>query len=213
MDRHGYSSYSLAPLLGVGANTIRRWFKGTLPQVAQQRAILDLVRSDEPATPRPRSRIIAVPETAPRSVPLAGLAQAKSLDSDDALDQFLAEFDESTTWIDARPNYFSLRVEGHSMSPELPPGSLLLVAGGEMPERGDRVVARLADEEDVVVKVYSRRNNVVYLDSLNESGVNYEIDLSTDAERIIWMFPVIMSQVNERDRRRARDRMTLKGRA
>lgn len=156
------------------------------------------------------SQVIAPPTTPPHSVPLVGMARAKSLDSNDSLGEFLSEFEESTAWIDAKPNYFSLRVEGHSMSPDLPPGSLLLVAGGEMPERGDRVVARL--DGDVVVKVYGRRQNIVYLDSLPDtSGANYEIDLTVEPDRLAWMFPVIMSQVNERDRRRAQDRMLLKG--
>ncbi|QSH41496.1 XRE family transcriptional regulator [Lentisphaerota bacterium ZTH] len=99
-----------------------------------------------------------------------------------------------------KPGYFALDVEGDSMSPEFPHGTTLLVAGGEYPQRGDIVAAKLRSGQ-VVVKKYYRKNNIIYLESENPSGKNFEWHCKSDPNYIVWMYPVIEANINLRIRR------------
>ncbi len=98
------------------------------------------------------------------------------------------------------PGYFALSVEGDSMSPDFPHGTIILVAGGEFPQRGDVVVAKLRDGQ-VVVKKYFRRNNVISLDSINPSGKSFEWHCKEDPGFIQWMYPVLEATIDLRRRR------------
>ena len=138
-------------------------------------------------------------------VPVLGAAAAAGYEpAVEPLDDWLTGFGERTdSWPSDQvgENYFCLRVEGDSMSPEFPDGTILLVAAGEYPQRGDLVVARLADHGEVVVKEYHRQNNLVELRSQHPSGRNFRIDLKTEPGRLVWMWPVVHARIDLRRRR------------
>jgi SOS-response transcriptional repressor LexA len=113
--------------------------------------------------------------------------------------------DETALFTETRPGFFALRVEGDSMSPEYPNGTILLVAGGEYPQRGDIVVAKLRSGQ-VVVKGYSRKDNVISLESENSSGMNFTWHCKEDPGFVTWMYPVIEVTLKLRNRRWERAR-------
>jgi SOS-response transcriptional repressor LexA len=145
-----------------------------------------------------------------RDVPVLGAAAAAGYEpAVEPLDDWLTGFGEETdTWPAEQvgENYFCLRVQGDSMSPEFPDGTILLVAAGEYPQRGDLVVARLADHGEVVVKLYQRHNNVIELLSEHPRGKNFAIDLKAEPGRLVWMWPVVQARIDLRRRRWERHR-------
>jgi len=145
-----------------------------------------------------------------QDVPVLGAAAAAGYEpAVEPLDDWLTGFGESTdSWPadQVGENSFCLRVEGDSMSPEFPDGTVLLVAAGEYPQRGDLVVARLADHGEVVVKLYQRHSHVVELQSENPSGQSYTVDLRAEPGRLIWMWPVVQARIDLRRRRWERHR-------
>ncbi|MCP3966649.1 MAG: helix-turn-helix domain-containing protein [Lentisphaerae bacterium] len=137
-----------------------------------------------------------------KEVPVISFAAAKSYDP--ALEPF-NDFardcsDETTTFSEVKEGFFALKVEGHSMSPEFPHGTKLLVAGGQYPCRGDIVVAKLSTG-DVVVKKYSRKNNIIRLESENPEGQNFEWNCKEEPGYVIWMYPVMEANIDLRARR------------
>lgn len=113
--------------------------------------------------------------------------------------------DETALFTETRPGFFALRVEGDSMSPEYPNGTILLIAGGEYPQRGDVVVAKLRSGQ-VVVKKYSRKDNVISLESENPNGMNFNWHCKEDPGFVMWMYPVIEVTLKLRNRRWERTR-------
>jgi|GEM_PF-1980448 len=108
--------------------------------------------------------------------------------------------DAYETFSNVKQGYFALTVEGDSMSPQLPDGSTVLVAGGQFPERGDVVVARLRDGQ-VVIKHYCRRDNVIRLESFNPAGKSFQWHCKEDPGFIQWMFPVVEAKIDLRKQR------------
>jgi SOS-response transcriptional repressor LexA len=141
-----------------------------------------------------------------KPVPVLGFAQAAGYaPAVEPLHDFLSAFaEEQHLWAEAKPGWFTLRVEGDSMSPELPDGTLLLVAGGEFPQRGDTVVAKLRDDQ-VVVKEYRRHQNVIQLKALNPSGQSFEWHCKEEPDYATWMFPVRRAEIDLRRRRHERE--------
>lgn len=146
-----------------------------------------------------------------REVPVLGAAAAAGYEpAVEPLDDWLTGFGEETdSWPSDQvgENYFCLRVAGDSMSPEFPDGTILLVAAGEYPQRGDVVVARLADHGEVVVKEYHRHHNVVELRAEHPDGQSYTIDLKAEPGRLVWMWPVVQARIDLRRRRWERHRL------
>ncbi len=101
-----------------------------------------------------------------------------------------------------RPGYFALSIDGDALSPDFPDGTMILVAGGEFPQRGDIVAAKLRDGL-VVVKRYYRRGNTIMLDSVNDSGDGLEWHCSENPGYIQWMYPVLEATIDLRKGRRA----------
>lgn len=149
-------------------------------------------------------------ETGWTEVPVLGAAAAAGYEpAVEPLDDWLTGFGEETdSWPSDQVggNYFCLRVAGDSMSPEFPDGTILLVAAGEYPQRGDVVVARLADHGEVVVKQYERRNNVIELRAEHPDGQSFAIDLKAEPGRLVWMWPVVQARIDLRRRRWERHR-------
>lgn len=59
-----------------------------------------------------------------------------------------------------------------------------VVAGGQFPQRGDLVGARLADLGEVVVKEYHRKNGTVERCALSPEGRSYTVDVKAEPGRL-----------------------------
>ena len=142
--------------------------------------------------------------------PVVGLAQAAAYEPAlEPLSEFLGtQSDETCAWVDAKPNYFTVYVEGDSMEPVLRDGMAILVAGGEYPRRGDLVVAKLSDGQ-VVVKRYQRKNNVVRLESINPTGQSFEWSIKEQPAFVSWMWPVMAAKLDLRKHRALNDPQEL----
>jgi len=101
---------------------------------------------------------------------------------------------ETYTWVDLTPHSV-LRVEGDSLTPEFPAGTILLMPRGEKARHLDIVAVRLADHGGPLVRRYTRQGNVVRLEALNGSGHSYEIDTTHEPGRLLWMKPVAAAQI------------------
>lgn len=62
---------------------------------------------------------------------------------------------------------FALRVEGPSMAPDFPPGTIIFVDPEVMPESGKKVVAFLEDENSATFKQYFEDGGKKYLKAMN----------------------------------------------
>jgi SOS-response transcriptional repressor LexA len=155
----------------------------------------------------PDDEAVAVKRGDLRDVPVLSFAQAAGYEpAIEPFDDFARDCsDETAMFTESRPGFFALRVEGDSMSPEYPNGTILLVAGGEYPQRGDIVVAKLSTGQ-VVVKRYSRKDNVIKLESENPSGMNFSWHCKEDPGYVLWMYPVIEVTLKLRTRRWERTR-------
>lgn len=136
-------------------------------------------------------------------IPVISFAQAAGFDPVlEPFDDFVkACSDETARFSAVKENYFALRVEGDSMSPAYPSGTMLLVAGGEFPQRGDTVVAKIRDTGQVIVKNYARKNNIISLNSINPAGNSYEWDCKKEKDKLSWMWPVVEITIRLRDKR------------
>lgn len=137
------------------------------------------------------------------TVPVISFAQAAGYEPAlEPIDDYAKGCSDETTLFsrEVRQGYFALNVEGDSMSPDFPHGTVILVAGGEFPQRGDIVVAKLRDGQ-VVVKHYYRHNNMITLESINPEGKNFQWHCKEDPGFIQWMYPVLEATIDLRRRR------------
>lgn len=145
------------------------------------------------------------------AVPVISFAQAAGYEPAlEPVDDYARDCSDETAMFshEIRSGYFALNVEGDSMSPDFPHGTVILVAGGEFPQRGDIVVAKLRDGQ-VIVKHYFRRNNTICLDSINPSGKNFEWHCKDDPGFIQWMYPVLEATIDLRKRRWEQSRVPI----
>jgi SOS-response transcriptional repressor LexA len=146
-------------------------------------------------------------------VPVISFAQAAAYDPPlEPFDCFLKDCSHESTSFSTpkKDGYFALRVDGDSMSPTLPDGSVIYVAGGEFPERGDLVTAKIRGSGQVVVKKYFRKNNLVTLQSINPAGQTFEWNCKENPDFLAWMWPVIEYTVKARKQRWERMRFGKK---
>jgi len=139
-----------------------------------------------------------------REVPVIGLAQAAGFDPAlEPFESYARGCGEETALFATEPKagYFALRIEGDSMHPEFPDGTLILVAGGEFVKSGDIVAARIRRSGQVVVKRYLRSGSLNRLESINQAGSLYEWDCSLERGYLEWMHPVVEAKVDLRARR------------
>jgi len=207
--RNRLTQQDLANILGISQATAGRWLRGAVDFVEDKTGDRLLSLLDKGTQPSDFGILKPVPASDFRDVPVVGSARAAEFSPGlTTLKEFLMECsDETFPWFsgDVREGQFVMRVEGQSMAPDFPHGTMLLVSGGTFPERGDIVVAKLA-EDGLVVKHYHRKDNVIYLTSLNEeSGMNFEIRIKDQGEekseawKIVWMFPVKGAYTELRD--------------
>jgi len=62
---------------------------------------------------------------------------------------------------------FALRVEGLSMAPAFPPGTIIFVDPAVMPESGKKVIAFLEEENTATFKQYFAEDGNKYLKAMN----------------------------------------------
>jgi len=143
-----------------------------------------------------------------RAVPVLTFAQAAGFEPAlEPLCDYLREAsDRSQIFFDVPDTYFALEIQGNSMEPDYPHGSIALVAAGEFPERGDIVVAKLSTGQ-VVIKEYHRRNGVITLSSRNPEGQTFEWNIKEQPGFIQWMFPVVQVIISPRSQRHAKAQM------
>lgn len=137
-----------------------------------------------------------------RAVPVLSFAQAAGFEPAlEPLCDYLREHsDHQQMFVDVPDTYFALEVNGESMAPDYPAGSIALVAAGEFPERGDIVVAKLATGQ-VVIKEYHRKDNVVTLSSRNPSGQTFQWHVKEQPGFVVWMWPVVEIILKPREQR------------
>ena len=147
-----------------------------------------------------------------RAVPVLTFAQAAGFEPAlEPLCDYLRETSDRTqVFFDVPDTYFALEIQGNSMEPDYPHGSIALVAAGEFPERGDIVVAKLSSGQ-VVIKEYHRRNGVVTLSSRNPEGQTFEWNIKEQPGFIQWMFPVVQVIISPRSQRHAKAQMPSGG--
>lgn len=144
----------------------------------------------------------ASPVTRLYEVPVLNFAQAAGYDpAFEPIDDYALNCSSETALFDAevRNGYFALRVEGESMSPVLPDGAIIYVAGGEYAQEGDLVVAKIRETGQVVIKKYSRKGDIIVLSSINPQGQNFEWHFSENP--LVWIWPVIEYTVKARQQR------------
>lgn len=136
-------------------------------------------------------------------VPILGSAQAAGFEPAlEAWDAWIkGHGDGVAQFAGAKQGWFALKVEGDSMTPEYPHGTLLLVAAGEFPQRGDIVVARVAHEGQVVCKRYQRKNGDITLESINPNGKSYSWNVKENPGYVLWMWPVVKAEIDLRAKR------------
>jgi SOS-response transcriptional repressor LexA/DNA-binding Xre family transcriptional regulator len=156
------------------------------------------------AAPKASHELALVKHGDLHQIPVISFCQAASYDvTAEPIDAFLKDCSDETIdcTIEPRNGYFALRVEGDSMSPVLPDGTIVYVAGGEYPERGDLVAAKIRETGQVVVKKYHRKDNVIRLESINPAGNNFEWHSKEQFGYAEWMYPVIEYVVQARKQR------------
>ena len=135
-------------------------------------------------------------------VPVLNFAQAAGYDpAFEPIDDYAYNCSNESALFDCemKPGYFALKVEGESMSPVLPDGTIIYVAGGEYAQNGDLVVAKISGSGQVVIKKFIKKENRIYLNSINPDGKNFEWDLRENP--LVWMWPVIEYTVKARQQR------------
>lgn len=145
------------------------------------------------------SNVIAVSPEDLKPVPVISFATAQDCNT---LLQPICEYAEEHAedrvyFKSARPGDFAVRIKGDSMSPWYPDGTTVLVARGEIPRHGKRVVAKLLNG-DVVFKIFLDCGDKIVLKSINDQeGVDMEFDKTS--QFAAWIWPVRESIRNEDD--------------
>jgi SOS-response transcriptional repressor LexA len=73
---------------------------------------------------------------------------------------------------------FALRVEGESMSPAFPPGTIIFVDPTVMPESGKKVIAFLEDENTATFKQYFAEDGGKYLKAMNPDWPSKYVEIN-----------------------------------
>jgi phage repressor protein C with HTH and peptisase S24 domain len=198
LQARGISASAFASEKGWAASTTTDWLNGKTRSIrpAHWQAIEPLIEPFLKATPIPQSDGKILSDFSDwQAVPLAGGAAAHSNGAvtvptvGDAHEAARAYFPRT------RPGDIAIRVEGDSMCPWYPPGTVLLVSTTEWPVTGDRVVV-VTEEEDVLFKVFLDRGDSIELLSINrEAGQDYTV-AKRQAPRI---YPIRMSLRDEHD--------------
>ncbi len=199
------SVFQLSKKLGVSHSTVLFWLNGKTSNMSgdvwyeKVKPILAMENRGAYASGDEASGISNL-----QKVPVISFANAMGYDPTlEPIDSYAKDCsDELATFMSTKKDgYFALRVEGDSMSPVLPNGSIIYVAGGEFAENGDLVVAKIRDSGQVVVKNYSRNGSDIVLESINPRGKTFKWNTKEQPDYLVWMWPVIEYTVKARRQR------------
>lgn len=224
MEGHNLDNAGLSQLTSTAESTFERWFSGrSIPRAGVIKRLREWKRSQNKVQNRREIPVIDAIQEQPKrfdgpeyddlvpvhpsefvKVPIVGLADAAGFDQAmGSLSDYIREFHEDTyEWHGAKEHYFCVQVRGNSLMPDVMPGSLLCVAGGEWPSRGDLTLAKLRDGE-VVAKWYERKDGHISLSSSNPEGKSYSWNVNSDKGFVQWMFPIVKIEINPRQLRRS----------
>jgi len=210
LDDHGLAASSFAQSMNWSPSTVLDWLNGETKYISPR-----FWHVMEPLLarylPKPRKSAVlngntrTVGDDEVRLVPVVGFACAAGYEPAlEPVDDFMVGHgDSQVPFTHVKPGCFALRVDGNSMEPSFPDGTLLLVSGTDFPENGDLVAAKLSDEGgSVVVKHYTRRGDTVILSAENPRGQSYEIKVRSEPGRLVWAYPVIRAEIDLRKQRR-----------
>jgi len=94
---------------------------------------------------------------------------------------------EAALWpcpVKCGPDTFALRVEGLSMAPAFPPGTIIFVDPAVMPESGKKVIAFLEEENTATFKQYFAEDGAKYLKAMDPEWPSQYVEINGDC-RII----------------------------
>lgn len=133
------------------------------------------------------------------SIPIIGVAQALSFDRTlQSFDEFIA--DNSTGRAPAIGNMgdgmAAIAVDGTSMTPFYPDGTIVYFSVRQTPKNGDRVIAKLKKEQALVFKLFCKTNGHVELKSIDKDGKNFSFSNPAD-NPFEWIYPVKYSLRDE----------------
>lgn len=166
-----------------------RW----MPPVAMREALVS-----GKFKPTPNSEVSRDIPKPPRKVPIVSTAAAAEVNTSYfPLAEYADQYAEETAYFPAAiEGDFVIRVQGESMKPWYPPGTLLLVRPHQHIRNGDRVVAVLGTG-DVLFKCFVERKKTIMLLSINGSeGKNLEFQ-KTDFSAIRDLYKVIQTLKTE----------------
>lgn len=193
----------LADRIGISEGALSRWRSGKVRHIKDENfeKLYQYIRPYLNDSNGSLYDVRAMKQVEVVKLPLIGFAQAANYEASlQDVEEFAREAadGETAAFVGARDGDIALTIEGTSMLPWYPPGTVLMVRPGEFPQRGDVVVARLSTGE-VVCKIYNRKDGVISLLSLNEAeGKSYKWHVKKRPGFIQWMWPVIASQRDER---------------
>lgn len=218
MRRNNWTRKDVMARLEVSEATLSRWLSGSVEPGRQPQSINDdvglklkgLLGDAFPLETMPakgfapdiaiaesppaygRARIPRIRGGAHKLLPCLGMAQAAGWDPAlEPFDDFAVGFGlEEIPIAGGKDGWFCLRVDGESLMPAVQPGALLVVAGGELPENGDLVVAKFARDGQVVCKAYRTEGDVVQLLSVNDEGKHWKWNRREEPGRLSWIYPV-----------------------
>ncbi|OGV31747.1 MAG: hypothetical protein A2020_05505 [Lentisphaerae bacterium GWF2_45_14] len=209
--------YQLSKKIGVSHSTILFWLDGRTENISGDvwhEKLYPLLRpylhyrERSPAQDPVGGEEIAVYKSEVSSgvtlfeVPVLNFVQAAGYDpAFEPIDDYAYNCSSETALFDSemKTGYFALKVEGDSMSPVLPDGTIVYVAGGEYAQNADLVVAKLRESGQVVIKKFARKENSICLNSINPDGKSFEFDPKQNP--LVWMWPVIEYTVKARQQR------------
>ncbi|MDD5698834.1 MAG: S24 family peptidase [Victivallaceae bacterium] len=132
-------------------------------------------------------------------VPLMTLKQAMNyqpaLESIESFARYCS--DQTIVFPGAQAGSFALLVDEENATPEFTHSSVLLVAGGEYPNHGDMVVAKLRTGQ-VITKYYLRHDDVIRFKSVASDEDDFVWHYQEDPGYLQWMYPIIEANVKLR---------------
>lgn len=204
----GATLTDLADRIGVTQPTVSDWRNGKIstirPAYAKRlREVLGAhIDPDAPVVqPMPNSEFQEVPMIPAED--LAGFAPALT-----PLVEFITNHQQGTHAFQGVPDAdisFAVRVSSYNLSPDFPPGTVLLVAGGAYPQNGDLVLARIHGIDGLICADYSVTDHHVTFHHPN-GDVIARIDLVAEAQKIVWAWPVLRADIDLRRQRWERKR-------
>lgn len=134
------------------------------------------------------------------SIPIIGVAQALGYDRTlQPFDEFIQ--DNATGHAPAigamAGGMAAIQVDGTSMTPFYPDGTIVYFSCRETPRNGDRVIAKLKAEQALVFKLFCKTNGHVELKSIDSGGQDFSFN-SPANNPFEWIYPVRYSLRDER---------------